>query len=305
MQVPVTNFTTPPDEGFGGGVYGENATVDFHKSQFIRNTAHAYGGGIMLRKSVLTMAHSDMTGNKASDDNVNGDGGSLMLYKSTVFLQRCLIADSYAYLCGGGMRAIFCNIMVVNSTMRNNKADICGGAMSINLAYAGDADALYNISLTHSNFSNNTASNGGSVDLGFVHQTAADDRASNKFARHSSYKPLMSAFKSAFTNNTASFGQQMALQGKDLRLKLTSSNLFLNMTAVRRKGCCVIGDYINADGVCELCPRHMFSLDGSHTEACRACPDHAKCEGGAVVLADTGFFNFGNLGTCHVDTVYR
>eukprot|EP00775_Hariotina_reticulata_P013669 gene13669-13791_t len=50
---------------------------------------------------------------------------------------------------------------------------------------------------------------------------------------------------------------------------------------------------------------HMFSFDPMYQRSCSPCPSHATCAGGAVVLADSGFFHMHHLQNCSLDQIYR
>jgi hypothetical protein len=281
--------------GYGGGVNAERASVNFSNSTVIGNFAGMYGGGVSFYESLVGIFNSGIQCNQVGVDK-QGWGGGMHADNSDVTLQACQISNNNSTFAGGGMSSFNSNLTVLDSTLTGNKCVYYGGMLVV---LTKDTGVSLKAHFNNSHINGSRADSGGCIAV-----LGADESEPDSAAAATQYG--LAVTNTNMTHCSAGFGGTMLLEGQGLLVDLTGSNVLLNAsTIVRRDGCCVVGDFQSNDGICSMCSQHMFSFDQMYRQSCSPCPAHATCAGGAVVLADSGFYHLHNLHNCGLDQVYR
>ena len=172
----VNNSVLNKVQGMGGCLYlvGNSMTKI---SEVLFSECHArYGGAIEANLTKFIMANSYLTGNT---------GSAIYLVGIYVDINNCTFFNNSAPEYGGAIVcAIYSDVKVVNSNFSKNKAVLGGGAVyaertssfkmfvhncsfTYNTASSGGAMFVMdsNVSISHSNYSNNIATDGGVAQL--------------------------------------------------------------------------------------------------------------------------------------------
>eukprot|EP00775_Hariotina_reticulata_P012393 gene12393-12528_t len=261
-------------DGWGGGLLlSIGSTAKLLSAVFLRNTAVFAGGAVYAgQNATVEIRKSILSSNLVVNPNkTQGGGGALVAHDNVT-------------------------VNISDSSIENNSATAIGGAILVN-ALAG---------------SNLNLKNASSEKL----QATKDDnevQASVVVLQHC-------IVSSNHAGQEGGGFRGMVLDGSLLRVNLNGStytvndndvqrSLMLNGSDVLRKGgLCVRGDKTpTADGFCEMCPEHMYSLDPHPRQrSCTPCPLHATCFGGAVVVANDTFFNTYNMSNkCNPSNIIR
>jgi predicted outer membrane repeat protein len=275
------NSVESPQEGGGGALFVlSNVAVKIMNSSFEHNSVAGGGGAVSvnyattsdLKRPLVIRAHNK---GSAAVENVGN-----FLLPSVVALHYCNFSFNSAGQQGGGFKVVSSNLTVENSMMDSNGCTGLGGTGGL-LHMEGTTSQPVHVRLSSSTISNSVGDTGGTA-------FAVVTKSNNGTAGYSTLDWL----NVTVTNSMAYLGQGMVLDGSFLRVNLTGSQVMLDSSSVIRKGdLCLVGDKEPSAGVCEMCPQHMYSLAVPPNTSCSICPPHAKCLGGAVIVADDGFFN--------------
>ncbi len=159
----------------GGGIYNICASPELKNLKIIRNVGFV-GGGIHNKDSSPKIDNCQILQNYSGSS-----GAGIYNLRGSPLIQNTLIANNYVNnIGGGGIDNSSSNVTVINSTIRNNRANKGGGIYSSdgnvqmenvlienNNAYT-DGGGMYNFSKTHLSLKNvsitgNQAKNGGGV----------------------------------------------------------------------------------------------------------------------------------------------
>jgi predicted outer membrane repeat protein len=309
----VNNHADSYDQTSGGAVsVTGNVTAVFQNSSFVNNTAAAVGGAIAIEaiegSQLSLLATAGTSGSDWQDF-------TWYTVPSNVTLQHCNITNNTAGQAGGAFMVMSATLTVLDSIMRGNACTARGSTGGL-LSLSGNSSLPAMVLFEGNTISSSRADNGGAViatvldvtnvtmppNITCLGQHKETDAGGNLSAAYKAGETralrcsTLDFLYNIIDNNTAYMGQGMVLEGRLLRLNFTGSNMQLNSsTLIRKGGLCVRGDNApSADELCELCPQDMFSVDPAHQQQCASCPQHAVCVGGAVVVADDGFFNTEN-----------
>ena len=137
--VTLTNTTiqnckahTPVNNGTGGAIYAQGATVNITGCTLTGNTAELKGGAICAVKADSTNSTVTIEGgiiggagsgeaNKATGSS--GEGGGIYAEKATVNMTNCTFESNTATKSGGGVYASSATVTMTNCTLSGNKAD--------------------------------------------------------------------------------------------------------------------------------------------------------------------------------------
>ena len=139
--------------GYGGGIYSEDSTLNITNSEISGNSAESVGydgGGIYNDHSILTITDSEISGNSSASD-----GGGIYLEQGTAIITGSTISDNSAADYGGG--GIYSSgDLIINIT----SSEISGNS-------AVDGGGIYHwygtLTITDSTIFGNSASNGGGI----------------------------------------------------------------------------------------------------------------------------------------------
>ena len=147
-ELTVSDSTISNNEGdYGGGIsnsYGELTVVH---SALLDNEAREKGGGINSSHGMMTLVDSAISGNDAKF------GGGFENYEGTAYVSGSVFTHNTARISkGGGIRASFCDLTLMNSLIADNSTPRDGGGL-----YAFSSV----IHVMNSTIANNSAEYGG------------------------------------------------------------------------------------------------------------------------------------------------
>ena len=108
----------------GGALFSDGASVAISKSSFATNTAENNNGGAIYSSGRLTVAEGTFTGNTSSY------GGAIDQWDQPMLIARSKFEGNYAKVDGGAIRNGG-DGTILNSPLRNNRADRYGGAIAV------------------------------------------------------------------------------------------------------------------------------------------------------------------------------
>jgi predicted outer membrane repeat protein len=173
-NVSLTNVTMSENEAgwWGGGINCEDSSVISLMDVIVSTNTAQYGGGIFCKEeSNLSLVNVTITGN-----SVDYYGGGIYSEdNSNLNLENVTVSQNIAGNEGGGIYSSYSDLQIENCDFIGNTAQGDYGGGAINYHNYGDpsyAGILYQVVITNSYFSNNTASNtAGGVYIG---QATAD-----------------------------------------------------------------------------------------------------------------------------------
>ncbi len=140
-------------ESSGGGIYAALCyRLLISNSSFVNNIARS-GGAIYCDGAPITIHNSTISQNYA----MAGSGGGIMLARSNVTIDNCIISDNKTIQEGGGILVVLCEPIIKNCTISNNVAGSGGGGL---FSYNDSR-----IILTGNLISKNRAKSGGGLKL--------------------------------------------------------------------------------------------------------------------------------------------
>ena len=232
-DVNISNSTLSMSNGTGISIYDTNGQVVIENTDilesFVRNASSDFlvgGGGLFIEFTNFTsgLVNNEHNSNtiyticncKISQNIVNvttwyqtlsSGGGASIAFASnasniSVTLLNCIFQSNYASHYGGGLRVIFKDsvqnnkVSLIETVFINNIVSLMGGGLQISFEFNLDEGLPDNniVNLTHCDFKNNTAHNGGGVSV-FSSQIHQQDSHSAVYFSNCNW-----------TSNTALFG---------------------------------------------------------------------------------------------------
>ena len=255
-------------------VSDDDLRVNMENTTFLNNTKESTvsGSAVLIGGNTTFIVRSSLF----QDNSLLGAPGAALRCadRSHVVLSSCLfINNTVEGFVGGGALSVGEHAVVVvnNHTefLRNTAKIASGGAMAVR----GNATVVLTDSCL---FGGNHADLNGGAILAF--ENAAVNVTGGTFFRNNS------------ANGTGTDVQ--ANQDNNLILGETSINArSLGVSWLRKK--CIVGEFKDASsGMCEQCPRSMYSLSEAQftKDSCEQCPDNANCTGGFSIIPLAGFW---------------
>jgi filamentous hemagglutinin family protein len=179
----------------GGGIEsrGPLSTVTLNNSTVSNNRA-VFGGGIFTSEGTLNVSGSTISGNTTTGvdapdpaPDILGDGGGLLIYRTTTTIRNSRIVNNTSSDDGGGLDIGNANVTIEDTTIANNTAADHGGGLrvldqfgdgsadnapfnsgSFNIGGNPGAGETYTLTIARSTFSGNSADNDGNTLTGAV-----------------------------------------------------------------------------------------------------------------------------------------
>lgn len=148
----VDSHVTSNASAYAGGIRLRLGKMTILRSVIASNSASEWGGGVMNYEGDMDILFTTIQGNQA----VNGSGGGLVQSSvNPVIIRDSLIDGNDAAVSGGGIIVMDGEILISNSTISRNSANIGGGVITYE-----------SISISNATIADNTATtNGGGVAI--------------------------------------------------------------------------------------------------------------------------------------------
>ena len=312
LRLENTSLTLNTGTGAGGAVaVHDSSRLVISGSKIIGNIASVLGcgAGILLTgNSTLFVENSAFISNHVK----TGNGGNICLQdRSSAVINACNISHGWAEFGGGGVflegtaSALIFDSVLVNNSVRalTNATFVVERSKLLNgtpdISYSGHGFELYDSTsavIRDTVVANIIAIEGASGGA-FVAQENArlvledvlvhDNRAflgAGLFAKGNAQVSILG--DTLFKGNKASSGNDLYIgAGVVLTISPESNIDEDNGSSVYWvRTVCRVGEMTESGGYCQKCQPSTYNFDFNGTNPCQACPEHAKCHGGDVII---------------------